>query len=103
MRTRNEGLDIFNGIVIAFGFNIIAGFFLLLLAGILGQISAILTQFFLLAIASIGIFQVVYILPYALKLKREGQFGMMKGVIIGAVIVALLNGACWLSLTRAYK
>ncbi|PSB04272.1 hypothetical protein [Merismopedia glauca] len=103
MSNRNEPLDIFNGIVIAFGFNIIAAGTLFFLAASIGQISAILAQMCLFAIAGIGIFQVLYIIPYAMKLKRDGQIAMMKGLIIGAVIVALLNSACWLSLTNAYK
>jgi hypothetical protein len=45
---------------------------------------------------SIAIFQLIYVIPVSLWLKRKRQLGMMKGVIIGAVITALLNGGCWL-------
>jgi hypothetical protein len=107
MSNRNEALDIFNGIVIAIGFNIIATLTLFFLAPlftqIFGLIGAILTQICFFGIAGIGIFQILYIIPYILKLNRDGNFAMMKGVIIGAVIVALLNGACWLSLINAYS
>jgi hypothetical protein len=47
----------------------------------------------------IGLLQLVYVIPVSLWLKQQGRFGLMKGVIIGAVITALLNGGCWLLLS----
>lgn len=44
----------------------------------------------------IGIFQLLYVIPVTIVLKVREQFGLMKGVIIGAVITALLNGGCLL-------
>lgn len=98
MNNRNEVLGIFLGIVLALVLNAVGIATLFLLGASLSQINAIVGQFCLFAIAGIGIFQVVYIIPYSVKLKRDGNIGMMKGLIIGAVIVALLNGACWISL-----
>ncbi len=43
-----------------------------------------------------SLIQLVYVIPLALRLKRQGRWGMMKGVIVGAVLTALLNGAGWL-------
>jgi hypothetical protein len=101
---RNEISGIIKGIFIAFGLNIAAVISLVLLAGLLGQILGnLIGTPTIFAIAGIGIFQVLYIIPYGIMLKRQRQFAMMKGVIIGAVIVVLLNGACWLSVTSAYR
>jgi hypothetical protein len=51
-------------------------------------------------VGAVGFFfwQLLYVIPLSLWLKRRGKVGMMKGVIIGAVITALLNGACFLAM-----
>jgi hypothetical protein len=46
--------------------------------------------------AGIGISQLIYIIPLLIRLIRQQEWGLMKGVIIGAVLTALLNGGCWL-------
>jgi hypothetical protein len=90
MRSRNEILGIVGGIFTALALSILV-FSMFFYIGIsLGGI-------FFFPVGGIGIFQLIYIVPYAIKLKREGKFTRMKGLIIGAVIVTLLNGACWLS------
>ncbi|MEM8810120.1 MAG: hypothetical protein AAGF01_29220 [Cyanobacteria bacterium P01_G01_bin.38] len=43
-----------------------------------------------------GISQLIYIVPIVLWLWENRRFGWMKGLIVGAVITALLNGGCWL-------
>jgi heme/copper-type cytochrome/quinol oxidase subunit 4 len=48
----------------------------------------------------IGLTQLVYIVPLCIYLQRKGKWNWMKGIIIGACITALLNGGCWLLLTR---
>ena len=45
---------------------------------------------------SIGLFQILYVIPVVVWLKRRQEWGLMKGVIIGAVLTALLKGGCWL-------
>ncbi|MBD0345125.1 MAG: hypothetical protein ICV63_09955 [Coleofasciculus sp. Co-bin14] len=40
--------------------------------------------------------QFIYVIPVVLWLKRQQRWGLMKGIIIGAVLTALLNGGCWL-------
>jgi hypothetical protein len=49
-------------------------------------------------IGAIGFFfwQLLYVIPLIIWLKRRRKMGMMKGVIIGAVLTALLNGSCYL-------
>lgn len=44
----------------------------------------------------LGLTQLIYIFPVVLILRKQRKFAMMKGVIIAAVITALLNGGCWL-------
>ena len=51
-----------------------------------------------LSIAGISIVQLVYVLPAIFWLRRRQQFALMKGVIIGAVATALVNGSCYLLL-----
>ncbi|MBX2866065.1 MAG: hypothetical protein KTR27_21135 [Leptolyngbyaceae cyanobacterium MAG.088] len=40
--------------------------------------------------------QLLYVIPLILRFKRRRKFGMMKGVIMGATVTALLNGVCYL-------
>ncbi len=48
------------------------------------------------AVFFIGASQLVYIIPIILILIRNKQYDMMKGVITGAVLIALLNGSCFM-------
>lgn len=50
----------------------------------------------LFAALGIGITQLIYIIPVIIWLRRQRKWGLMKGVIIGAVLTVLLNGGCWL-------
>ena len=45
--------------------------------------------------ASIGLWQIVYVIPLIILMKKKQQWGLMKGVIICAVFTALLSGGCW--------
>lgn len=63
-------------------------------------INSSLLNFVIYAVLGIGISQFVYIVPVIFLLYRQQEWGLMKGVIIGAVLTALLNGACWLLFTR---
>jgi hypothetical protein len=44
----------------------------------------------------LGIAQLIYVIPAIFILRRRRNFTIVKGVIIGAVVTALLNGGCWL-------
>ena len=57
----------------------------------------------LFSILGIGIFQLLYVIPTGILLYRNRQFSLMKGVIIGAVITALLNGGCYLLFLASYR
>jgi hypothetical protein len=58
-----------------------------------------LTEYrFLIPLLIPGISQLVYVIPLALWLRKKRRFELMKGVLIGAVMTALLNGGCFLFL-----
>jgi hypothetical protein len=48
-------------------------------------------------IFGICLYQLLYVLPAIIWLKRQQRWGLMKGIIIGAVITALLSGPCFVS------
>jgi len=103
MQNRNEAVNIFLGIALLIGMHIVA----LLVIGLLGFIVSTIYPatyaaliLWMYGIGGFLFWQLIYVLPVSLWLKRRGNQGMMKGVIIGAVITALLNGACFLSFFR---
>jgi len=67
------------------------------LASIVGNNAAF--SVLIIGIAGLLFWQLLYVIPLTLWLKNQRKFGMMKGVIIGAVLTALLNGACFLGIT----
>lgn len=102
MSQRNELRSIFLGILLLLGMHFAA---LLCIFAILLIISIIPTPIsnnyqwmplLLFPFLGIGIFQFLYVIPVSIWLKQREEYGLMKGVIIGAVITALLNGGCWL-------
>jgi hypothetical protein len=48
----------------------------------------------LLVPANIGITQWVYVIPTVLILWRRRNFNQLKGIVIGATVILLLNGTC---------
>ena len=55
-----------------------------------------LDEWILLAMLFIGITQVVYALPLCALCFYRRRFETLKGVIVGMVLTALLNGSCYL-------
>lgn len=47
----------------------------------------------------ISFWQLFYVIPLILLFKKQERWGVMKGVIICAVLTVLLNGGCWLVLS----
>lgn len=43
----------------------------------------------------ISLYQLIYVIPLTIWLKRQQRWGTMKGVIIAAVVTALLTGPCF--------
>lgn len=100
MSQRNEVLQILLGILLLFALHLIAGsiiFGLGLLSGLIFGYSSY-SYIGIWIIGSWGFFlwQMLYVIPLCIWLKRQQRLAMMKGVIIGAVITALLNGTCFL-------
>jgi hypothetical protein len=97
MPERNRFVDFAAGVMLTFGMHILAGILLSLIASIASALNIYtivpIPVFFVLGI---GITQLVYIIPVAILLARKREWEKMKGVILGAVITALLNGGCWL-------
>lgn len=70
--------------------------------GVFLALSSYNSSFFVipaLSSAGISITQLIYVIPVIIWLNRRRQFALKKGVIIGAVITALLNGGCYLILS----
>lgn len=64
-----------------------------------GFLSLILFYF----VFGIGLSQLLYGIPLVVQLKRQEKWGQMKGVIIGMVVTALLNGGCWLTFLSYFR
>ncbi|MBD1910449.1 MULTISPECIES: hypothetical protein [unclassified Leptolyngbya] len=102
-RPSNEFVEILKGIGLLILHHILA----VSVIGIVGLVIGILFGengvFQIWAMGAVGFFllQLAYVIPLALRLKRQGKTGMMKGVIIGATITALLNGTCSFMVFRA--
>ena len=93
---------------------VVKGFLLLLLCHTLTGLIILglgfVTASFLNSYAFLGVWvvgamgfvfwQLLYVIPLCLWLKRQGKIGMMKGVIIAAILTALVNGACFLTMWR---
>ena len=107
MRQRNEAWEIIRGILLLIGMHFAAFLavilllspfiiFLALKTGSLSPIPQIIREFFNIFISIIGLPQLIYVIPIVFWLKRRQRWGLMKGVIIGAILTALLNGGCFL-------
>jgi Na+/proline symporter len=96
MSERNEILGIFLGILLLLGMHIIAIIAIFFLGFIIEKIYGGYSVISVWIVGSYGFlfWQLLYVIPVCLMLKRQQRPGMMKGVIIGAVITALLNGTC---------
>jgi uncharacterized membrane protein len=54
-------------------------------------------------VLAIGIFQLIYVIPRGIYLFKHKNQARLKGIIIGAVIIFFLNGACWLYFFSLFK
>jgi hypothetical protein len=99
---QNNSSEIFLGLMILLVMHCVSGGIIFLLGYIIGSILGGYTIFGVWIGGSLGFFliQLLYVIPLVLRFKRQGKTARMKGVIIGAVITALLNGACFLSFYR---
>ncbi|MGB5960036.1 MAG: hypothetical protein WBG73_05200 [Coleofasciculaceae cyanobacterium] len=99
MAQRNDLTSIIYGIFLVFLMHIVAISAIVLLGLILPffiKEPYISLAVYLYAGAGFSLIQLLYVIPVVLKLKRQQNWRLMKGVIIGAVLTALLSGGCWL-------
>ncbi|MBD2004144.1 MULTISPECIES: hypothetical protein [Cyanophyceae] len=98
MRARNEGLQIVLGFLLLLVIHIAVIAILALITYKTRKSggSSIIEPIWLISVFYIGLFQTLYVIPLVIWLQLQGRWGLMKGVIIGAVITALLNGGCFL-------
>ncbi|MFH7027546.1 MAG: hypothetical protein ACHBN1_19630 [Heteroscytonema crispum UTEX LB 1556] len=104
MSQRNEWGRVLTGIFLVFGMHIAAiiiGSVLLYLASVLAIFA--MSQILLMAFIFIGVTQLLYVIPLVVILIRQRKWGLMKGVIIGTVITALLNGGCWIFFVNQFS
>ena len=99
----NERKGIVSGIFLLIGLHIAAVilgiivlFLYIFLARKVGKDDFIGLLLFGSFFAGLGIVQLIYVIPAIFILRRRRNFTLVKGVIIGAVVTALLNGGCWL-------
>ena len=99
MARRNEFLQIIYGILLLLGMHAIAIGVIFVLGFILFSNTPNygILVFWIYAALSFSFIQLIYVIPVVLRLKQRQKWGMMKGVIIGAVITALVNGSCFLA------
>jgi len=99
MSPRNEIISIVYGILLLLGMHFLAAiviFVVGLLVFYLTYSPYIYFEIWIGGAAGFFLLQLLYVIPLILWLRRRQYLGMMKGVIIGAVITALLNGSCFL-------
>ncbi|NJM77381.1 MAG: hypothetical protein HC852_18355 [Acaryochloridaceae cyanobacterium RU_4_10] len=68
-----------------------------IIVGIPMALGGIETPLVLVA-AVFSLTQLIYIIPRGIYLYRKKKWPRFKGVVIGGVIAAFLNGGCWLYL-----
>jgi hypothetical protein len=102
MSQQNEKSEIYKGLLILLGMHCISVAVIFLLGFIIGSITGGYSVLYIWFGGGFGFFliQLLYVIPLVLRFKRQGKTARMKGVIIGAVITALLNGACFLRFYR---
>ena len=96
----NERKGIVSGIFLLIGLHIAAvilgSIVLFIHFSLVGKDNYLTLLLFGPFLAGLGIAQLIYVIPAIFILRRRRNFTLVKGVIIGAVVTALLNGGCWL-------
>ena len=104
MSHRNEVMGIVSGIFLLMGLHLAAIILGIIISSIfIGGIGSYIASFLGLGFFGIGIAQLIYVVPAIIVLRRRREFGVVKGLIIGAIITALLNGGCWLFIYPRWK
>ncbi len=92
--------EIIKGFVLLMFLHLLAGIIIILLGLVIGAIFGGYSVLGVWLVGGVGFlfWQLLYVIPLALRFQRQGKTGLMKGVIIGAVFTALINGACFLGM-----
>ncbi len=101
MSQENEFWGVLKGILLLFIIHIFTLLAIYALSLILQELYGGYTALgvWLLGFGCFSLWQLLYVIPICIWLKRKRKPLVMKGVIIGAVITFLLNGGCFLLLT----
>lgn len=98
---QNEILEIVKGMALLLGCHVVAGVLIFLL-GLMVAVVGVAGYFFIypwvIGAAGFLFWQLLYVIPLIITLRRRGRTAMAKGVIIAAVLTALVNGACFISM-----
>lgn len=97
----NETLEIVKGMLLLLGCHAIAGVVILGLGFAIAAIAGGGYTFlyaWIIGTAGFLFWQLLYVIPLILVLRRRGNVAMAKGVVIAAVLTALVNGACFISM-----
>jgi Na+/proline symporter len=95
---QGEAIQLIGGFVEVLGINFLLIIALIVLLGLLASIFPSipgLVNIPMYGFGGLGVLQLLYVVPRSLYLRRRQRWAKLKGVIAGAVIVALLNGGCW--------
>ncbi len=97
-RPRVESVEVLKGILLLIGAHVLLGPLVLfigyLVSFLMGGQSILI--YLLVAILGFWFWQLVYVIPLIRWLKQRGKKSWMKGVVFGAVLTALMNGAACL-------
>ncbi|MBD1875906.1 hypothetical protein H6F75_20705 [Nodosilinea sp. FACHB-131] len=99
--SQNEGLEIVKGMLLLLGCHAVAGaliFLLGLLLAVIGIGDYAFAIPWVIGAAGFFFWQLLYVIPLVITLRRRGRPAMAKGVIMAAVLTALVNGACFISM-----
>ena len=89
--TRSSGMEIAKGIASCFALNLLhLGIAWLLLRG-----PDPFLMYAVVLITAFGVFQLIYIIPLILFLRKRDRQDFAKGIAIGASIAFLLNATCF--------
>lgn len=97
MSEKNEALEMLKGFLLLSGFHSLAALLIFVLGMMFsGAGSYLFLQIWFVGAIGFFFWQLLWVIPICIQLRKRGHIGMMKGVIINAAITALLNGSCFL-------
>ncbi len=78
--------------ILILGATSIACGFLGSLGSLLNALVGILNALIIYTLLGLGVSQLLYVIPLVLQLHRRRRWGLIQGVILGALLTAVLNG-----------